>query len=606
MFRHREHEHDYRQGINVEVCPEHGEIDVILLNSDESANAAAKSAEEAIRAKDAAQELEELAKGHAEKAEEAKKQVDSDVTYLDEAMAETKELKEGLDDSILAASDVRDELDGSIETANTQKAALDESTKAGEQAESALNSAIETAGTAKGELDQSIVDAVTKKEELDGSILAGSDVKGELDASAKSAGTAQEDLEGKIVEAQGVLDDFSEMIQGVTVSAEKVPAGGEPTAEVMKDGNLHITFGLVEGEKGADGRQGIDGKSAFDIAKELHPEFETEEQWLESLKGKDASEEQIAAAVQAELEKMQPEDIGAAEAEHTHDYAGSAESGGAANSAVKVEHALTMGGKTFDGSVAIALKLYDLVEDGAGAHNSVYRGIELGKSVTAEQYAAIADGSFRDLYIGDYWTIDGKVYRIAAFDYYLHCGDTADLTTHHAVLVPDKVMYYTQMRKTSTGEYIADDLANTTDGAYYNTDLRKTGMETAKSTIKAAFAEHVLEHRIYYANAATGGNVTGFIVVNDDVEIMNENMVYGTNIFTTRSYGTNVLQWNHTLSKSQLPLFAMRPDLICQRENYWLRDVANQRSFALVNAYGRAYCSYASYVFGVRPAFCIF
>ena len=51
-----------------------------------------------------------------------------------------------------------------------------------------------------------------------------------------------------------------------------------------------------------------------------------------------------------------------------------------------------------------------------GAHNAVYRGKFLGNTVTAAQYAAIKAGTFDDLYIGDYWTIGGVNYRIAAFD----------------------------------------------------------------------------------------------------------------------------------------------------------------------------------------------
>ena len=54
----------------------------------------------------------------------------------------------------------------------------------------------------------------------------------------------------------------------------------------------------------------------------------------------------------------------------------------------------------------------------AGVHNSIYRGKPLGSTVTAAQYAEIAAGTFKDLYIGDYWTIGGVNYRIAAFDYY--------------------------------------------------------------------------------------------------------------------------------------------------------------------------------------------
>ena len=60
---------------------------------------------------------------------------------------------------------------------------------------------------------------------------------------------------------------------------------------------------------------------------------------------------------------------------------------------------------------------------GAGFHNSIYRGKSLGTSVSPEQYLAIANGSFDDMFVGDYWTVDGVLYRIAAFDYHLGKGD---------------------------------------------------------------------------------------------------------------------------------------------------------------------------------------
>ena len=76
------------------------------------------------------------------------------------------------------------------------------------------------------------------------------------------------------------------------------------------------------------------------------------------------------------------------------------------------------------------LKTELLIYNG-GAHNAIYRGKYLGTSVTTTQYAAISSGTFDDLYIGDYWTIGGVNYRIAAFDYYWNCGDNAT-PPHHA------------------------------------------------------------------------------------------------------------------------------------------------------------------------------
>ena len=69
-------------------------------------------------------------------------------------------------------------------------------------------------------------------------------------------------------------------------------------------------------------------------------------------------------------------------------------------------------------------KIAPLLFNNAGAHNAIYRGKSLGSTVTTAQYAAIKAGTFDDLYIGDYWTIGGVNYRIAAFDYYLNSGDT--------------------------------------------------------------------------------------------------------------------------------------------------------------------------------------
>ena len=85
-------------------------------------------------------------------------------------------------------------------------------------------------------------------------------------------------------------------------------------------------------------------------------------------------------------------------------------------------------------------KIAPLLFNNAGAHNAIYRGKNLGTSVTTAQYNAIKAGTFDDLYIGDYWVINGVTWRIADFDYFLNCGDTS-CSTHHAVIVPDTCLY---------------------------------------------------------------------------------------------------------------------------------------------------------------------
>lgn len=247
-------------------------------------------------------------------------------------------------------------------------------------------------------------------------------------------------------------------------------------------------------------------------------------------------------------------------------------------------------------------KIAPLLFNNAGAHNAIYRGKSLGSTVTTAQYAAIKAGTFDDLYIGDYWTIGGVNYRIAAFDYYLNSGDTS-CTTHHVVIVPDTCLYNAQMHNTSSGGYEGG-AANTTTGGYVGSDMYKSNLEQAKTTIKSAFSGHVLKHRIYLTNAVANGRASGGAWCDSEVDLMCEQMVYGSGIFSPVSDGSNAPA-NYRVEKSQLPLFQHEPSRICNRNNWWLRDVITASHFAFVSASGHASYTDASYSFGVRPAFCI-
>lgn len=237
--------------------------------------------------------------------------------------------------------------------------------------------------------------------------------------------------------------------------------------------------------------------------------------------------------------------------------------------------------------------LAQLTYDNAGAHNSIYRGKNLGTTVTEEQWEAISSGTFTDLYIGDYWVIGGVNWRIAAFDYYLNCGDTS-FTKHHAVIVPDTCLYSAQMNTT-----------NVTTGAYKGSAMYTANLTQAKSTINSAFgSSHVLSHRIYLSNATSNGRASAGEWTDSTVDLMCEHMVYGSGIFSPVSDGSNVPN-NYRVEKGQLPLFALEPSRICNRDTWWLRDVITAAGFALVNYGGNADYLDASLSRGVRPAFCI-
>ena len=233
----------------------------------------------------------------------------------------------------------------------------------------------------------------------------------------------------------------------------------------------------------------------------------------------------------------------------------------------------------------------NVLADGAAAHNCIYRGKNLGTSVTAEQYAAISSGKFTDLYIGDYWVIKGVTYRIAAFDYYYYnCGDT-NFTKHHAVIVPDTSLYKAQMNT-----------SNVTTGGYTGSAMYKSNLAQAKTTIKAAFGSaHVLTKRELLTNAVNGNTPSGWAWFDSDVELMNEVQAYGSVAWGAHDgNGYNVASGD-----GQFPLFMFDRTKLHNREDYWLRDVASATYFSYVNNSGGANGDDASYSFGVRPAFCI-
>ena len=232
----------------------------------------------------------------------------------------------------------------------------------------------------------------------------------------------------------------------------------------------------------------------------------------------------------------------------------------------------------------------NVLADGAAAHNCIYRGKNLGTSVTAEQYAAISSGKFTDLYIGDYWVIKGVTYRIAAFDYYYNCGDT-NFTKHHVVIVPDTSLYKAQMNT-----------SNVTTGGYTGSAMYKSNLAQAKTTIKAAFGSaHVLTKRELLTNAVNGNTPSGWAWFDSDVELMNEVQAYGSVAWGAHDgNGYNVASGD-----GQFPLFMFDRTKLHNREDYWLRDVASATNFSYVDAGGNASSNGASNSFGVRPAFCI-
>ena len=250
---------------------------------------------------------------------------------------------------------------------------------------------------------------------------------------------------------------------------------------------------------------------------------------------------------------------------------------------------------TTDGNKAIAAEdaLFAMLDGFAPVElrRVLFRGKNLGTVLTAVQKAAIKDGSFKGMFLGDYWSIGGRIWRIVDMDYWYNCGDTA-FTSHHLVIMPDEALYNAQMNTT-----------NVTTGGYVGSKMYKSNLANAKTIVNAAFQGSVLTHREYLCNAVANGRPSGGAWFDSSIELPNESMMYGHPHFSPTSDGSTVPAI-YTISKTQLALFMVCPRFIVNRAyNQWLRDVVSSASFADVSYDGCTNYDSASNSYGVRPVF---
>ena len=266
-----------------------------------------------------------------------------------------------------------------------------------------------------------------------------------------------------------------------------------------------------------------------------------------------------------------------------------------------------------------------LLVHNAGAHNAMYRGNNLGvfsdaqsAAIRAGTFGGIYGGVYADVYPGDHWVFSNIPYnyvdendeeksstysgtmRVADLDYYLRAGDT-DLTAHHVVVVPDAPMFNAPMNA-----------ENKTEGGYVGSKMRTVYLRRAEAIFKACFGEnHVLKHREFLVNAVKDGRASNSVWCDSVVELMDERMVYGATQFDSSTPDGSVDPWGtfmmYSVSCKQLNLFRHRPDLISNRQWYWLRNVVSAACFAGVRDGGDCNYSAASNSGGgVRPAALIY
>ena len=256
---------------------------------------------------------------------------------------------------------------------------------------------------------------------------------------------------------------------------------------------------------------------------------------------------------------------------------------------------------------AIRAQWYAAYPDGAEAHNAMWGGRDITAAFNNGTVSAnIANGTFRDIFPGDYITkqvtISGTAYTVnwvvADCDYWINKGDQGNgMTTHHVAIVPQVPILSANMNAT-----------NTTEGGYAGSRMyRETIPACATGIVNAFGSSHILTFRDCATNnmnaSATSPGLSGwFTGVAQGVawadmrcNLMSEGMVYGNSIWSSSGD-------DNCIGLRQMSAFRLSERLInYNRQWWWLRNVVSSAHFALVYGLGFAYAHTASSSRGVRP-----
>jgi hypothetical protein len=264
-------------------------------------------------------------------------------------------------------------------------------------------------------------------------------------------------------------------------------------------------------------------------------------------------------------------------------------------------------------------------------HNGIYRGKDLTHVYTIDEiHNRVQNGSFDDLYLGDYFTVSittdlytkflgsfvsgttyyersgtinnwvyvvttdteeqsGKTYytkdvvtenvdlMIASFNYYLNLG-TPKFTTPHIVLMPKAPF------QTTTTMY--QDLDST---AYYYTDMHQTTLPCYAVSLNTALQNHVLTHTVLlptaidqsvlsrYGSGAIGAS-GGYEWKSTQLQLLNDVQLCGYTLVSSSIFDVGC-------DNQQLHVFRFINYTQFSRTGFWLRSFTNVSGAAGADRY---------------------
>ena len=220
-----------------------------------------------------------------------------------------------------------------------------------------------------------------------------------------------------------------------------------------------------------------------------------------------------------------------------------------------------------------------LLSDGAAAHNCFYRGKDLTAAFDSGEFSAhVADGSFTDIFPGDFITKNVAVaatanaaaatytikFIVADLDWYLNRGDqNSSMVSHHVIIIPETAPFNSYMNS-----------QNVTTGGYTSSYMNKTVLPLFANGLTAAFgAGHILPFRscdVVTVNDSLqsggmpgwpGASIWGSQWQSCTCHLMNESMVYGTKVIASSGPDEH-------MTGAQLSAFRHNQSLVWNRQTY--------------------------------------
>ena len=236
---------------------------------------------------------------------------------------------------------------------------------------------------------------------------------------------------------------------------------------------------------------------------------------------------------------------------------------------------------------------WQTASDGAESHRRFYRGHDLTSAFDSGEFSRnVADGSFRDIFPGDYIIkqitipdirkphgsvyIAGKTYGIkfviADLDYALSC-EYSGVTAHHTVIIPEKSAFDSRMN--------LEPIFWPDEHEYASSYMHKIVMPAFAAGLAGAFGtSHLLSF-----STETSVHETADRRQSCTCRLMTLPMVSGKKIELIHAFWDSVAMWSVDVKDTymggvQFSVFRLHPDLKGSHlDGYWVSDVELRKAY---------------------------